>query len=367
MPVYKDEKRGTYYISYSYINSMGKRVNTKKRGYKTKKEAKEAEATIMLEINRGSFIEPSKVTINEYFPEWLIHKTDLSNQTRMMYERVFKNHISPCLGSLSLQALKPFHIQKFVKELKDKGLETSTIKRNFNIINACLNSAVSMDIIKDNVAKKVDTPKVSYKELNIWTTEQSIEFLSLNQHHELFPLFALAINTGMRQGELLGLRWKDINFDEQTLMIRQTLEHDGKNIKAGAKTTSSIRTIGLPTSVIPILIEHKRQQESNLDILGLSNDLDLVFITGNKQMSPRNVTRRFQNAIKHTNLPVIRFHDLRHIYASILIANNAPIKHVSSTLGHSKISTTMDTYVHLMPAQMRDITNQIGEALLGKA
>ncbi|MCP3764620.1 tyrosine-type recombinase/integrase [Domibacillus sp. A3M-37] len=168
----------------------------------------------------------------------------MSIQTIKAYQSYLNNHIASSLGSLPLASMTPMHIQSFVGELRNKGLSEWTVKRIFNVVNASLNAAVKMELIKKNPASATEKPKVSVKETNaIWSICQVSSFLKHSAPSSYHIAYLLAITTGMRQGEILGLRWKDIDFENECLFIRQTLTHDGKVLKKGAKSKAGNRSI----------------------------------------------------------------------------------------------------------------------------
>jgi integrase len=368
MPVYKDTDRGTWYYVLNFKDDNGKRKQKRKRGFKTKKEATEDLRTLESEIIQGTFIEASLVYFNAYIQEWLrVKQATISNQTASMYKDAIKNHIAQSFGEIPLSKLKPMHIQRFITDLQEKNLADSTIRRTFNIVNACLNYAVKLGDVPKNVASVVDKPKVSRKEMKIWGMEQIRSFLIVSKKDRLFGIFYLAVMTGLRQGELLGLRWSDIHFKDRTLSIYQTLEHSGKRIKEGAKTKSSIRSVSLSPSTMEVLYEHKIQQENERERLGMTyKEHNLVFCTQTGlPLNPRNLLRSFDRLIEKANIPKIRFHDLRHIHASLMISQNEPLKLIAERLGHSKITTTIDTYGHLLPNMQREASDRLDHTIFG--
>ncbi|MGN8845772.1 tyrosine-type recombinase/integrase [Niallia sp. Sow4_A1] len=351
---------------------MWERKQKKARGFKTKKEATEELRKIEVEIIQGTYIEPSKVLFKNYMEDWFsLKKMSISNQTIKLYEYGLANHILPSLGSIPLSNLRPIHIQKMIAEMHKKELAGSTIRRIFNIVNTCLNYAVKVGDVPKNVAQQIDRPKVSKKELNIWDIDQIKKFLNAAKEDRLYCAFYLAIMTGLRQGEILGLQWKYIDFHNRTLFVRQILEHDGKRLKKGAKTDSSIRTIALSPSTIKVLKDHyQKMQREKEQFIGDSNAVfnhhDLVICSNvGTPLNPRNLVRTFNRLIQEADLPKIRFHDLRHSHASLMIYQNEPIKLIAERMGHSKITTTMDTYGHLLPNMQRNASDKLDDTLFG--
>lgn len=370
MPLYKDEERKTWTYVLYYYDDHGNRKQKKKRGFKTKKEATDALRKLEVQVNEGTYVESKNVLFKQYIEDWLsIKKISLSNSTISLYKRSIKNHISLSLGNIVLSKMKPQHIQKFIIGMHEAGLADASIKRIFNIVNVCLNDAVNLGDLSSNPARKVEKPKVLPKEMAIWTVEQIQHFLESSKNHRLYCIFHLAIMTGLRKGEILGLRWKDVDLEKQVLYVTQTLETDGKTIKKGAKTKGSVRSVTISPSTKEVLLKHKEQQDAEKAYFASEYDnLDLVICAENgAPYHPRNLTRTFNTLTKKADLPHIRFHDLRHTHAALMIAQNEPMKLIADRLGHSKITTTMDTYGHLLPNMQHDASNRLDQTLFGKS
>lgn len=191
--------------------------------------------------------------------------------------------------------------------------------------------------------------------------------MKVAEGHRYYGVFYMAIMTGLRQGELLGLRWEDVDLNQRVVHVRQILEHDGKLFKEGAKTKSSVRSIAISTSVKSVLLQCKEELNSEKDYLGKDyTNLNLVMCTEKgTPIHPRNLIRAFKQLREKAELPRIRFHDLRHTHATLMISQNEPMKLIADRLGHSKISTTMDTYGHLLPNMQRDASDRLDQTLFG--
>lgn len=344
----------------------GKRKQKRRRGFETKKEAEKALAALLNEVNEGTYIEPSKQLYSDYLNKWLKGKEhSLSIQTLKLYKSYMKTHIVPALGHLKLSALNPLHIQEFVTELRNKGLSQTTVKRIFNVVNASLNSAVKMELIKKNPASAIEKPKWDSKEITIWNLQEVSSFLKVAKSSPYYIAFLLAIMTGMRQGEILALRWKDIDFENECLYVRQTLTHDGKEFKNGAKSKAGNRSIGLDTHTISVLKQQRKKVVANKLKYGIAyNDFDLVVCSSKgKPINPRNLLRTFNNLVTKANLPKIRFHDLRHTHASLMLQQGENIKLISERLGHSSVKITLDIYSHVLPNMQKDASNRLASQL----
>ncbi|NRF96180.1 site-specific integrase [Paenibacillus frigoriresistens] len=349
-------------------DAKGNRIQKRKGGFKTKKEAETALAEVNTSINKGTYIEPSKQLFKDYLAEWFAGKAyGIGKQTATSYDMYIRVHIIPFMGDVQLSKLNSTHIQNFITHLNDKGLASSTVKRIYTVVNTSLVAAARMKVISENPAAHIVTkPRVQRKEVVVWDESEVQVFLdrtkATTRHHIAFHL---ALATGMRQGEVLGLRWSDVDFEKSLVQIRQTVTHDGKEIKTGAKTASSLRSIAIDQATIKELKRHRaKQAEEKLASGGSYTDLGLITCTALGNITtPRVLSTAFDNAIKKSGVPRIRFHDLRHTHASMLLKLNINSKVVQERLGHSSIQMTLDLYSHLCPNMQSDAANILGEAL----
>lgn len=239
MSIRKDKKTNTWF----YVLEMGKDDNGKRkqqfrRGFKTKKEAEEAYNKVKYEMKSGTYLDASKMLYKDFLDDWLSTKQhSLEAHTIEIYKGYIKNYLIPELGNIPLAKLSAIHIERFISVLKSKGLAHSTIERIYSVLNTSLNNAYKKEMVIKNVASLIDKPKVPKNELIVWDVDQAQAFLKTVQQSDsrFYVAFHLAIMTGMRQGEILGLRWSDIDFDNQNLVVCQTLSHNGKSFKQGGK------------------------------------------------------------------------------------------------------------------------------------
>lgn len=368
MPVYEDPKakKNKYYFELDVPTENGKRKRIKRRGFSRKTDAKNAMIALQNEILNGTYLEPSKITLTDYMKDWLKNKQDLSYQTRDLYASYLKIHINPRLGHIPLSKLTAQHIQTFIYTLREeKKLAPGTIRRIFNVINTSLRSAVKLGLITRNVADLIEKPKDQrQKEFMIWTNQEAKAFIDQiigTTRYDI--LFITALYTGMRQGEILGLRWKDIDYHQKIIRVVQTLTHDGKHLKQGAKTLSSIRTIAVSEALITFFIiqEGRVEQERN-DAGDGYVDNNLVFPTSiGTPVRPRDVVKTWKKKLRNFNLPKMTFHDIRHTHASMLLASGVNVKVISERLGHSSPRMTLEVYSHLLPHMQQEAADKIAD------
>ncbi|WP_456364010.1 tyrosine-type recombinase/integrase [Priestia aryabhattai] len=344
----------------------GRRRQIRRRGFKTKREAQQELSKLRAELLENEITNTTSIPYNKYMDEWLSERVhQLQKNTINVHKIYYESVIKPRLGHFKLQELSPIHIQHFINQIVyELNYSEHTIHLIYRIVSGSLKRATVLKLIKTNPAEGVIIPKIKYKEMNIWTLEEANSFLEHARNTKRLTRcyigFLIAILTGMRQGEILGLRWKDVDLDNNLIYIRQTLTQSGE-IKAGAKNKSSLRTIHIPNSLVKNLKEHRNLiRREKLRIGKNYNDLDLVNCTqkGNP-IIPRNFRKEFYNLVYKLELPTIRFHDLRHTHATILIQQNVNVKLISERLGHADITTTLNTYSHIIPSMQKEISDRL--------
>lgn len=362
----KDGNTWYYVLELGKIN--GKRKQKKKRGFKTKKEAQHALIQAEHELlSTGKLTEPSKMLYKEYLINWLDDKrTQIRESTFYTYNWLIDKYIIPYIGDIELSSIRAIDIQRFLNTLiNDSLISRENVQKAHSLINDSLKKAMKWELIKQNPAALVDRPKAFKTELKVWDTHEIKAFLDYSKGNRYYIAFLLAITTGMRQGEILGLRWKDINFENHTLSVNQTLNHKGDKITPGAKSKAGIRNISLPFETITALNTHKQLIISEKIQAGLLyTNLDLVVCTNvGTPCIPRNLVRSFYGLIEKAKLPRIRFHDLRHTHATMLLKQGINPKIVAERLGHSNVRVTLDTYSHVLPNMQQETASAINKLL----
>lgn len=371
MPVYEDKarlKNRWWYEVELGKDYTGKRIRKKERGFKTKKEAERAMTEVQNEFNRkGSYAEPSKMLFADYIQQWFEKKKNsISEQTVTLYESIIRVHIIPALGELPISKITGLHIESFLFKLLADGFAPETVRRIHSVINTSLNAAERLELVTRNVAAKVEKPKVIRKDLLVWEPDYVADFLEKIKGRSRFSIaIFLAVMTGMRQGEILGLRWSDVDLENGTIQIQQTLRHDGKKLMSGAKTAGSIRSIAISQSTIEELKEHRKMILSERVRLGedyQNNDLVVCSEKGTPAFST-GIMKVWNKLLEETNAPRITFHDLRHTHASLLLKQGVHIKVVSERLGHSSVTITLDRYSHLLPNMQQEAAEGLDNLL----
>lgn len=358
-----------YYLLTHGTKANGKPQQYKKRGFKTKQEAQKAMNDLEHSLTSGNYIKPTKLSYRSYMTEQYLEDklTKVKQQTLDTYTWLIEKHVLPTLGSIELSKLTPMHIQQLYNHLtKEKKISDENIQKVHTLINDSLKKAERWSLIAKNPASLVDRPKAVKKEVTVWNLEQVQSFLKHADGASRHSIaYFLALTTGMRKGEILGLRWKDVDFERQCVRITQTVSNNSKEILPYTKTKSGARTIDLPEETINqlkkhyLFICHEKEEggESYCD-----NDL----VVCNKLGLPadnHSLRRIFHNISKKAGNPRIRFHDMRHTHATLLLLQGVNPKIVSERLGHADVRITLDTYSHLLPSMQKETAHNFGKML----
>jgi integrase len=308
-------------------------------------------------------------TTASYLAEWLASvKASLRPNTLSSYETSLRKHVIPRIGSVPLARLSPQHLQRVYAECLSGGLSPSTVHRVHAIMHKALEQASRWGLVARNVAHLVESPRPNHHEMATLSATQVRTVLAAASGDRFEALYVLAITTGMRQGELLALRWLDVNLDTGAIQVRATMQRTrggGMNF-AEPKTNGSRRLVSITKAAIAALSRHRKAQaDERLRMGGAWDSHDLVFPNEcGRPVSASNMLRRsFFPLLKRAGVPRIRFHDLRHTAATLMLGESIHPKVVAEMLGHSRISTTLDLYSHVTPTMQRQATEALDAVL----
>ncbi|MCH8819199.1 MAG: site-specific integrase [Acidobacteria bacterium] len=295
---------------------------------------------------------------------WLEHKRhEVRWQTWRRYEQLFRTHIEPNLGSVRLSRLRPNQLRDLYSSKLAEGLAVETVRHLHKVIRAALNQAEREDLVVKNVCRQVRPPRKQRYEINPLSPDEARRLRKTLRGHPDEALYVLALSTGMRQGEILGLRWRDCDLDSGYISVNRSLVFIRNDwALEEPKTKSSRRRIHLALDAIETLRTHLLSQlEKRLALGAAWQDNDLVFPTGigTAKRGRSLVTRSFRPLLEAAGLRRIRFHDLRHTFASLLLQNGESLPYVRDQLGHSSIKLTVDIYGHLEPGANREAVNRL--------
>lgn len=365
--------------TYSIIVDIGSDEDGKRKqkwysGYKTKKDAEKALNNILVRLENGQFFTTEKMFLHQYLSMWLEDYAQLSlaYKTFTSYKDNIEKYINPHIGNISLQKLKPLHIQSFYKKcLADLSLSGTSTLYLHRILHVALKQAVKWQLLNTNPTDSVEPPKKGKEEMIVLDSSQVKNLLKRLEGTTLYMPVLLAVTTGARRAELCAARWSKIDFESKTLYIDSQLQKNKNNDLElmPTKTKSSKRTIELLSYTIPILKEHLEKQIHNKETLGedyIDGDFVLCKIDGNPY-DPDYITRNFARYMtklsKELSIPKIRFHDLRHTHATLLLKQGVHIKVVSERLGHASVSITLDTYSHVLPNMQKEAAKKLNDLL----
>jgi integrase len=367
--VKKNKNTKKWEFVFDYYDESGIRKQVRRRGFDSKRDADEKMAQLQLEVQNKEYVGTDHTTLGDFISYWLdnIRRMECSETTFYNDKLYFKNHIKNTIGKYKLQKLDLGICQRFVTDMHNKGFARNTIDRVCTLLKRAIDKAIEYSLLKVNYMRKVTLPKREKINLQIWTLDQANQFLKFTQNRRYHCVYALALLAGMRQGEILGLRWKDIDFDNKLIFVNQTLTYYGRKIKQGAKTYAGVRKISIPTQLIGILKEQQKRYEALKVKLGSDFiDMDIVIfnLTNGKTVFPGNLTKSYAKDIKDSGLPHIRFHDLRHTHATMLLSKGINVKVISERLGHTKVGVTLDTYSHVLPSMQEEVASTLEEIIL---
>jgi integrase len=343
----------------------------------TKKDAERERTRFLREYDTGGYVEPIKLTVAEYVERWLKEyvATRIDKpRTRRSYTMIVRGHLIPALGHVKLARLTQQTIQAYYATAQTSGridgqgkptgapLSPTTIARHHAVLHNALEYAVKLGYVGRNVADQASAPRPNHIEIQTWTADEVRRFLDAARDNRYYVLYLTAIVTGARQGELLGLRWEDVNLATGVTTIRQTLEKAGTTPIFGTPKTSRCAIV-IPDILIAALRAWKAKQNEERLLLGPEyRDYGLIFTSpGGGPIFARNLTGRdFARLTAAAGVRVIRWHDLRHTTATLLLGAGTHMKIVSEMLGHSGVQITMDTYSHVSPGMQKSAADALG-------
>jgi integrase len=317
---------------------------------------------------RGQNLSARRYTFGQWLDEWLSVKRRQGTRASTLrgYEWLIRQHIRPDVGGIRLDKLTPTDIRHLVERKAESGLSAQSVRLMHALIRNALADAEREELVHRNVAKQVRPPVTQREEVRVLAVEDARRLVGVIRGDRFEALWICALTLGLRKGELLGLRWNDIDFGDATLTIRQALQRaDGYLVLVEPKTARSRRVVPVPPPTLAALRVHRRRQKADQLSAGQAwRDSGLVFTTHlGGPLEPRNVNRSWYAVRSRAGLTGFRLHDLRHSCASFLLAAGASPRTVMKTLGHSQIGLTMNTYTHVLPEVERAAIDAAARAI----
>ena len=351
----------------------GKQVQKSVSG-KTQKEVAQKLKELTAALDAGTYIAPSKVTVGQWLDVWQEdYLVNVRPSTVTSYEATIRNHIKPRIGAIRLEALTTQDIQNFYNSLRSpsenrKALSAKTIKNIHGILHHALQQAMLNNYIRANPSNSCVIPRATKKKVKPLNEYQIADFLKAIKGHKYENIFLVALFTGIRQGEVCGLQWECVDFDDGTILIdkqlqslRATTRGDSEKYTLVPTKNGKERTITAAPYVIELLWKTKQSQNANRKLWGNAfQENDLVFTDefGNR-VTPQALYRAFKIIVTESGMPMVRFHDLRHSYAVISLKSGDDVKTVQENLGHATAAFTLDTYGHVTEKMKKDSANRM--------
>jgi integrase len=360
-------KDGLYMARYTVEAPTGAKRKTVYA--KTRKEVSEKLTAAMADASKGITADGGPKTVGAFLTSWLENSVrgSVRKSTYDRNESLCRVHLIPALGRKKLKTLGAADVAGFYRSRLDAGCSAASVYKMHETLHKALKQAVRWGYMTKNPADDVDAPRAHTEEVHPLTRDEARRFLKVVRGDRLEALYVVALHTGLRQGELLALRWEDVDIEEKTLTVRRTITKDGGKLLIGpTKTAKGRRTVKLTRDAAEALREHLTRQLEEIDGLGdYYQPGGLVFAsTKGTLLNPTNLRKRsFAPLLARANLPHQTFHQLRHTAATILLLKNVNPKIVSEMLGHASIAITLDTYSHVLPNMQDSAVAAMEEAL----
>jgi integrase len=336
---------------------------------KSQREVRDKLAQVRREIAENGQPSDGRLTLGQFLQDWLTSKrSQVRPRTWARYESYCRLHVEPRLGKVRLAKVTPEHLEKLYSQLLDAGLAPMSVRHLHAMLHGALKHGVRRGVIARNVTELVDPPLAPKHEIRTLSADEAQRLLQEAADDPLEALYVLAITTGMRQGELLALRWRDVDLRNGALQVRGTLQRGANNeleIRE-PKTNASTRRILLPQLAVDALARHTTRQRAQRERAGTAwDDLGLVFTNEiGRPINASNLTSRsFRPLLKRARIEGLRFHDLRHSAATLLLEQNVHPKVVSEMLGHADIGITLDLYSHVTPTMQAHAASAFDDLL----
>ncbi|AWN28894.1 site-specific integrase [Streptomyces sp. NEAU-S7GS2] len=358
-------KDGRYQCAVYVLQPDGTRARKFAYG-KTWAECDAKRRELLAKVDGGVPVPTRSAKLAEWLPYWLdnVIKPNRKRSTYSKYAMHVRLYLVPLLGTKRLETLGPRHVRVFLADVARKS-SPATAKEAHRVLRTALTAATRDELVTRNVASLVEAPKVVSREITPWSLDETLTFLEEARRDPLYAAFVLAIAMGLRRGEVLGLRWSDVDLDGRVIRISNQVQRIGGELYQDTTKTGKIRPVPLPLISLAALRWHRLRQAHEAEKRGTKIDpASLVFTTrSGRPIEPRNLNRSFSRLTASAGLRTIRLHDARHGCATLLTAAGVAPRVLMEILGHSQISMTMDVYTHVAQDTQREAISHMDRLL----
>jgi len=336
---------------------------------KTQVEVKEKLKKALADSQKLDLAKQGKYTVGTWMDAWFenVAKIKVRPSSHQTYRGYIDNHIKPNIGNIPLEKLTTMELQKLYRKLltsgrverieaekQPKGLSAKTVRNINQVISSAMDLAVAQKIILENPTNACSLPRVEHKEMQTISAEQLQSFLEAAKRSGVYEMYYIELSTGLRRGELLGLKWEDIDMKQGIIRVRRQISRiDGKIVEAPLKTKNSYRAVTISSQAVEVLKAQKKK-----------TDDEYVFPSPNGgPISPDSVNNMLHRVLDRAGIPRVRFHDMRHTFATLALQNGVDIKTVSGMLGHFSAGFTLDTYAHVTTSAQKEAAQTIENIL----
>jgi len=353
---------------------LGRDRDTRRRRYHnrtvhgTARRAQEYLTKMLRERDLGRGLEGSEITLNEFLDRWLktAAKPKLRTKSYRSYESLMRRYVRPVLGERILSAIKPLDLQDAYQQLVNRGLSSRTVRYTHSVLRSAIRQAIRWRLLLQDPTDGAQLPRLGRREMRVLTAEQSRILLSAALKTHYGPVFAVALTTGMRPSEYLGLKWQDIDWDRGTVSVVRTLERSAGGWRfAETKRARSRRVIKFQDWVLETL-KNLRARTTRQSGCSRPDNSELVFTSpAGRPIYSDKLAKRFKAILGQNGLPIIRLYDLRHTAATLALSAGVPPKVVAEQLGHASAAFTLDVYSHLLPHMQEEAAIRVEQILAG--
>jgi integrase len=361
-----------YAVIDVFVDGKRKRRWHKLDNCKGKREAEKACERLIAQQADGTYVDPSREPVAAFLERWIEHmQGQVSPRSHERYAEIARKNLAPLLGALALTKLQPAHISAaYAKALTSGrrdgtgGLSARTVTHMHRVLREALQQALRWQLLARNPADAVKPPKVERRQLNTYDIQQTAELLERLRGNHMFIPTVLAGLCGLRRGEIAALQWKHIDLERRQISVVQSAEQTKVGVRYKPPKSGRSRTVAMSATVTAELRAHRVEQAQRLSLgIRISDDTFVVAQADGRPIQPNSLSHEWVRQIAKTELPRIRYHDLRHAHATHLLSSGVHPKVASERLGHSKVGITLDLYSHVLPGMQEDAAARVDDAL----